>query len=158
MLTRRRHVPGVTPTDVWGCLADGWAYPTFVVGASSMRAVDPGWPADGAVLHHSVGAWPLLIQDTTSVVSADPPRRLELQARGWPAGEARVVFELAEQDDGTLVSLSEDATNGPGVLLPRPLRHLLMAPRNDATLERLAHLVRGRVGAGDPPGSVPSGE
>ena len=153
MLTRSRHVPGATPEDVWGCLADGWAYPTFVVGASSMRAVDRAWPAAGATLHHSVGAWPLLIQDTTTVVSAEPPRRLELQARGWPAGEARVVFELAEQGDGTLVTLSEDATHGPGVLVPRRLRHLLMLPRNDVTLERLAHLVRGRVGAGDPPGS-----
>ena len=152
MLTRRRHVSGVSPDDVWAVLADGWAYPTFVVGASSMRAVERGWPATGATLHHSVGAWPLLIHDTTSVVSADPPRRLELQARGWPAGEARVVFELAEDDGGTLVSLSEDATSGPGVLVPRPLRHLMMLPRNDETLERLAHLVRGRAGVGDPPG------
>lgn len=152
MLTRRRHVPGVTPQDVWAVLADGWEYPTFVVGASGMRSVERAWPATGATLHHSVGAWPLLIEDSTSVLACDPPRRLELKARGWPAGEAVVVFELEAQGDGTLVSLSEDATSGPGLLVPGPLRRLLMLPRNDETLRRLAHLARGRAGAGDPPG------
>jgi hypothetical protein len=153
MLTRHRLVPGVTPQDVWAVLCDGWAYPTFVVGASSMRAVDAGWPAAGTRLHHSVGAWPAMIQDSTTVVSADPPRRLELVARGWPAGEAVVVFELEARDGGTLVSLSEDASKGPGTLVPPPLRRLLLLPRNDETLRRLAHLARGRAGVGDPPGS-----
>ena len=56
------------PDQVWGVLADGWLYPLWVVGASRMREVDDHWPAVGARLHHSVGAWPALIDDTTSVL------------------------------------------------------------------------------------------
>ncbi|SDQ18744.1 SRPBCC family protein [Quadrisphaera sp. DSM 44207] len=150
MLTRRRSVPA-PPAAVWSVLADGWTYPTFVVGASRMRDVDPGWPAPGTRLHHSAGVWPLVIDDTTSSVVAEPERRLELVARGWPAGEATVVFELEPQDGGTLVSLSEDARSGPGLLVPRPLRELALLPRNDETLRRLDHLARGRARQLPPP-------
>jgi hypothetical protein len=40
---------------VFAVLADGWLYPLWVVGASRMRDVDPGWPAEGTKIHHSVG-------------------------------------------------------------------------------------------------------
>ena len=53
------------PDDVFAVLGDGWLYPTWVVGASRMRAVDPAWPAEGAHLHHSLGAWPVLFDDDT---------------------------------------------------------------------------------------------
>lgn len=81
------HAP---PSAVWAVLSNGWLYPSWVVGASRMRAVDPAWPRVGARLHHSVGAWPLLISDSTSVVESVPEQRLVLQARGWPLGEARI--------------------------------------------------------------------
>ena len=154
MLTRRRRVHA-PPEAVWAVLADGWLYPLFVVGASSMRAVDPTWPQVGAALHHTVGAWPLTLHDTTSVRAVEPLRRLEVVARGWPAGEAVVVFELEADGAGTLVTLHEDASSGPGRFVPAPLRHAMLAPRNDETLLRLEHLARGRAGLGDPPGTLP---
>ena len=54
-----------SPEQVFAVLRDGWTYPVWVVGASRMRSVDEGWPAPGSKLHHSFGAWPLLLNDTT---------------------------------------------------------------------------------------------
>ena len=81
---------------MWRVIADGWLYSGWVVGASRIRAVDPGWPLAGSRLHHSVGAWPLVIDDSTRVAAATPGRSLELVARGWPMGEAKVVITLEE--------------------------------------------------------------
>ena len=66
MSTTSRTI-AATPEQVWSVLADGWLYPLFVVGAARMRDVDETWPAVGARLHHSIGAWPLMIDDTTEV-------------------------------------------------------------------------------------------
>ena len=52
-----------TPADVFAVLADGWLYPSWVVGASRVRGVDGTWPQPGSRIHHSVGVWPLLIDD-----------------------------------------------------------------------------------------------
>ena len=79
---------------VWAVLADGWLYPSWVVGASRMRAVDAGWPQLGSRLHHSVGNWPLLLDDKTEVLECRPWQLLRLKAHGWPAGAAEVVIEL----------------------------------------------------------------
>lgn len=136
-----------TPEQVWAVLADGWLYPLFVVGASRMREVDDGWPGVGTSLHHSVGTWPALLDDTTSVVHSDPPARLELRARGWPAGEAAVTFHLEAVAEGTRVRITEDAVSGPGRLVPRPVRRAQLAWRNTETLRRLAYVVEGRAAA-----------
>ena len=144
MSTRSRLIKA-TPEQVWSVLADGWLYPLFVVGASRMRDVDEGWPAVGTRLHHSVGSWPLLIDDTTEVLEADPPSRLLLLARGWPAGEAHVEIVLEQTGSETLVTIHEDATAGPGVLVPKPLRDVQLDLRNDETLQRLAYVVEGRT-------------
>ncbi|UNX56644.1 SRPBCC family protein (plasmid) [Georgenia sp. TF02-10] len=130
---------------VWSVLADGWLYPLFVVGASRMRDVDPSWPAPGSALHHSVGSWPLLIDDSTSVVESDPPTRIRLRARAWPAGEADVTFHLQPRGVDTEVVIEEDAASGPAVLVPRPLRAPLLDWRNSETLRRLAYVVEGRT-------------
>ena len=94
---------------VWKVLADGWSYATWVVGAARVRDVDPGWPATGSRVHHSVGLWPLLIQDFTLVECSEPPRELELTARGWPAGEAHVHVSVhADGTDRCVVTITED--------------------------------------------------
>lgn len=136
----------VSPEKVWEVLADGWLYPIWVVGASRMREVDDHWPTVGAKLHHSVGTWPMLLDDTTSVVSAEPHRELVLTARGWPMGEARVTLTLApEGPDGTRVTITEQAVNGPGALVPRFVADPGIAWRNTETLRRLAYLAERRV-------------
>ncbi len=132
--------------DVWAVLADGWLYPLWVVGAVRMRAVDDAWPAPGARLHHSSGLWPLLVDDTTSVERCEPGRRLELTARGWPAGEARVTITLEPTGAGeTRVHLEEDPCHGVGRLVPGPLRRRGADARNAESLHRLDLLVLGRA-------------
>ncbi|MFC7726567.1 SRPBCC family protein [Nocardioides sp. GCM10028917] len=144
MSTTTRSV-SATPEQVWKVLSDGWLYPLFVVGASRMRDVDESWPAVGARLHHSVGTWPLLIDDTTEVVEVDEGKRILLLARGWPAGQAHVDISLEPQGDATVVTITEDATAGPGLLVPKPLRDAQLHWRNIETLRRLAFVVEGRT-------------
>ena len=144
MSTTTRSV-SATPEQVWEVLADGWLYPLFVVGASRMRDVDESWPAVGAKLHHSVGTWPLLIDDTTEVVEIEEGKRLLLLARGWPAGQAHVDISLQPDGDATVVTIVEDATAGPGLLVPKPLRDVQLHWRNIETLRRLAFVVEGRT-------------
>ncbi len=134
-----------TPEQVWSVLADGWLYPLFVVGASRMRDVDDTWPAVGSRLHHSVGTWPLLIDDTTEVLELEEDRRIVLKARGWPAGEARVEISLRPTADATVVTIVENATAGPGALIPQPVQDVQLHLRNTETLRRLAFVAEGRA-------------
>ena len=133
-----------SPEKVFAVLQDGWLYPLWVVGASRMRSVDAGWPAPGTKLHHSFGAWPLLINDTTEVLEMEPGRRLVLEARGWPIGRARVEITVEADGDGSLVSIAEDVSDGPARLVPQPVRVAGIDARNHETLRRLGLLAEGR--------------
>ncbi len=146
MSTNSRTIDA-TPDEVFAVLADGWLYPLWVVGASRMRAVDEDWPAPGSRLHHSVGAWPLLIDDDTEVIEREP-LLLVLRARAWPSGEAEVRIRLEPIGSQTRVTLHEDAIGGPGRLVPGPARHPLLHMRNREGLRRLAMLVEGRRAEG----------
>ncbi|HSU02858.1 MAG TPA: SRPBCC family protein [Nocardioides sp.] len=134
-----------TPEQVWSVLSDGWLYPLFVVGASRMREVDDTWPAVGSRLHHSVGAWPLLINDTTEVLEVEEERRILLLARGWPAGQAHVEILLRPTGSSTEVTMVEQATAGPGALIPKPIQDVQLHVRNVEALRRLAFVVEGRT-------------
>jgi len=90
------------PEHVFRVFADGWLFPSWVVGASRMRDVGADWPQAGASLQHSFGVWPVLIDDSTTVLEYDPPRRFAVQARGWPMGAARVSIEVKERGDDDL--------------------------------------------------------
>jgi NAD(P)-dependent dehydrogenase (short-subunit alcohol dehydrogenase family)/uncharacterized protein YndB with AHSA1/START domain len=133
------------PEAVWAVLSDGWLYPTWVVGASRVRAVENDWPQEGSSVHHSFGLWPAVIDDTTEVLHAEAEKELVLKARGWPVGEAHVHVTLGPDGaGGTEVRLREDAVNGPGQLLPQPVRQAAIVPRNKESLRRLAFLAEGR--------------
>lgn len=147
LTTVQRHL-NCTPDDVFGVLGDGWTYPIWVVGASRMRAVDPSWPQVGAKLHHSAGIWPLLINDSTSILVWDPPRQVVLEARGWPAGVAKVDLTVQPEESGCRVSIREDVVRGPSRLIPQAARQALMNVRNQETLRRLAYLAEGRGSTG----------
>ena len=134
-----------SPEQVWSVLADGWLYPVWVVGASRMREVDDTWPAVGSKLHHSVGLWPLVVDDNTEVTEATPGTSLSLRARGWPVGEAAVTILLRPVGAETEVVIEEDAVSGPGVLVPKPLRGVTLKWRNTETLRRLAYLAERRA-------------
>ncbi len=140
MVAHNVRVLRCEPEDVFRVLSNGWLYPTWVVGASRMRQVEDAWPAVGSRLHHSVGVWPLLIDDTTVSLEWQPPNRVALQARGWPIGEAKVVIEVRPHAEGCVVRIYETPTKGPAALLPRPIADALVRWRNAETLHRLGYL------------------
>lgn len=151
--TQHTHDPGPTlhrrvaaPAEVvWEVLADGWSYASWVVGTARIRAVDPDWPEIGSRIHHSVGLWPLLLQDFTKVEKSTPTTDLVLLARGWPVGEARVHLSVAPQaQGGCTITMTEDAVRGPGRLVPRLWRWLVLRPRNRESLHRLAMMAEGK--------------
>jgi uncharacterized protein YndB with AHSA1/START domain len=133
-----------SPAQVFDVLADGWLYASWVVGASRVRDVDPAWPMVGAQIHHSVGSWPVLLDDKTIVKEYDPARKLKLRARAWPAGEAEVTIHVTPSPDGCTVSIEEDATAGPARVIPAPLRQAMIGWRNTESLKRLEFLAVGR--------------
>ncbi|MEQ0560016.1 SRPBCC family protein [Amycolatopsis sp. NEAU-NG30] len=140
------------PEAVFAVLADGWLYAGWVVGSSHIRDVDANWPAVGSRIHHSVGPWPLHVQDVTVVRAVEPGLSLSLEARGWPLGAAAVGLTLVPHPDGrTLVRMTEHIIRGPGKILPDALQALIAKPRNTESLARLADLVTGKhTRAADP--------
>jgi uncharacterized protein YndB with AHSA1/START domain len=131
------------PDRVWAVLADGWLYTGWVVGAAHIRGVDERWPDVGAQLHHAVGGWPVLVEDSTRILECRPGEHLALQARAWPVGEARVVLDLAADGDGCVVTMRERPTDGPGRWLHNPVQDRLLSARNRESLARLAAMVEG---------------
>ena len=141
-----RRLIGAAPEEVADVLRDGWLYASWVVGASRIRGVDADWPRAGSSIAHSVGLWPALISDTTTAVLEDLPRRLELQARAWPAGEAHVEITIEPTDlpHQSLVSITEYTAAGPAQILPDQLEQPIIRYRNTEVLRRLAMLAEGR--------------
>jgi hypothetical protein len=140
------HEAETSPENVFAVLADGWSYAGWVVGNSHVREVDPSWPAIGTRIHHSAGAWPVQIKDSTEVVAIAPGRLLELDAKLSLFGAARIRFTLTSSDNGrgTLITMAEEAVRGPGRLIPTPVQALLIRPRNRESLARLGDLAAGR--------------
>jgi uncharacterized protein YndB with AHSA1/START domain len=140
MATVRRDLP--VPADrIWRVLADGRRYAAWVVGAKRVRRVEPSWPEVGSTFHHTVGVWPLHIDDNTAVLEADPGTRLLLEARIRPLGRARVELTLRPTDRGTQVVMTEVPCSPAPVrragVIFEPLIHL----RNTEALRRLESVV-----------------
>jgi uncharacterized protein YndB with AHSA1/START domain len=141
-VSRDIHAP---VSVVWEVLSDPWLYASWVVGAARIRGVDGRWPDAGSRLHHSVGLWPMLLSDDTEVEESVAGSRLQLLAKGWPGGEARVRLELAGHGDATTtVTMIEDAVSGPGRFIPSPVRRAALHVRNVESLQRLAYIAEGR--------------
>ncbi len=135
------HV-AVSPERLFDVLTDPVAYGHWVVGAHSVRAVDPSWPAKGSRFHHRVGAGPFKLRDHTEVVDVVPPRRLQLRARARPLGTAMVTVEI-EQDGngGSRVLMSEEGADAfTRLALANPLSQRLLFARNAESLRRLKRL------------------
>jgi uncharacterized protein YndB with AHSA1/START domain len=135
-----------SPEQVFGVLSDGWLYTGWVVGASHIRDVDDAWPAVGSKLHHSVGVWPLTISDHTEVLEMEPERTLVLRARAWPVGEARVEVQVRQDPEsgGSVVTMYETPTKGPGRRIHTPVQEYLLRRRNIESLERLRSIAERR--------------
>ena len=123
---------------VWGVLADPRLYAIWVVGASAVRRVDGHWPQPGASFHHTQS---LLLRDTSTVLEAEPPHRLLLEARARPLAVVNVEARLAPEGGGTRLTITEWVTGGPADLLPRKLTDGLIHVRNAIGIRRLRDLV-----------------
>ena len=145
-MSRNVRIFRCEPADVFAVLADGWLFPSWVVGASRMRDVAEDWPQVGSRLHHSFGVWPILIDDATVSLEWDPPRHAVMRAKGWPVGEARVTLDVKPHGQGRcLVRIQEEAVAGPGRFIPAPLLDMGLYWRNREALHRLAYLAEGRA-------------
>ncbi|MFG3421441.1 SRPBCC family protein [Micromonospora sp. NPDC049460] len=131
------------PEQVWAVLADGWTYSDWVVGTVHVRDVDDAWPRVGTQLHHKAGPWPLSLQDSSTVLACEPPRRLVIRAGLWPAGEAIVAFTLEPVGDGaTRVRIGEDFAAGPLRWVRNKINDLVLHQRNRETLTRLTDIAK----------------
>jgi hypothetical protein len=145
------RVVNCSPDAVFDVLSDGWSYATWVVGAARIRRVDEGFPATGSKIHHSVGLWPVLLNDDTEVERFDRPHEVQLLARAWPAGEARVTIRCEPVGTQTRIVMQEQAVSGPAKVIPRPVEDALITARNHETLLRLGYLAeRAARTDGDP--------
>jgi len=127
--------------QVWNVIANGWTYSQWVVGNSRMRAVDPNWPAPGSTIRHSIGVWPLVINDETVVEKSVPQEELVLHAKGQLGG-ARVILRLTDIPEGCRVSMEEYPVSGIGAVIPRRIADLAAWPRNRESLWRLGAIAQ----------------
>ena len=134
-----------TRRQVWDVIADGWTYSQWVVGNSRMRAVEPTWPAVGSKIYHTIGIWPLVINDETEVESCTPEEELVLLARTRPFGQARITLRLYDTADGSRIEMAEVPVGGPLNLIPRRLALAAAFPRNRECTWRLAVLAERRT-------------
>lgn len=129
----------VPPDQVFAVLADPDLYAEWVVGTDRIRDADPQWPASGARIHHSVGAGPLTIDDSTEVIASEPPGRIELLAHLGPLGSFRVELLLVAKSGGTHVTMTEEPVEGVS-RLAGPVGDAVGSVRNKLSLGRLKEL------------------
>jgi uncharacterized protein YndB with AHSA1/START domain len=125
---------------VWDVIANGWTYTQWVVGNSRTRAVDSHWPEPGSAIRHSVGVWPLVINDQTEVEACAAGEELVLHARLGRLGAARITMRLKDIPEGCRVEMIEVPADGPLNLVPEQLALAAAYPRNRECLLRLAAL------------------
>ena len=135
-----------TRQQVWNVIADGWTYSQWVVGNTRMRAVDPAWPAPGSTIHHTIGVWPVVLNDLTVVESCTPQEELVLLAKGRPFGKARVTVRLFDIDGGGCrIEMAEVPVGAPMGWVPDRLSLAAAFPRNRECTWRLAALAERRT-------------
>lgn len=130
--------------DVFAVVADPRTYPDWVVGCDRIRGVDAGWPQPGSRFHHTVGAGPAKVDDSTAVVRIEPPSVLTLEARAGAAGTALVTFTVEPLGDRcSRVTIEEEAVDGAAARLPDAVTDAGLKLRNAETLRRLRKLLEG---------------
>lgn len=133
----RKWVPAQVD-DVWAVLADPRSYAFWVVGSHDITGVEGDWPDPGATFRHVQGHGPFKWSDTTTVVEAEPPRRLLLEVRIRPFLVGPVELILEPDGEGTCITIDERAEGGFAGMLPHALTSPLIALRNAEGLRRLA--------------------
>lgn len=132
--------------QVWAVMADGWTYSQWVVGNSRMRSVDPNWPQVNSTIAHSIGVWPLLLDDLTVVEDCRPLEQLVLLAKGRPFGKARITLRLFDiEGGGCRIEMAEVPVGAPMGWLPHRVALAAAFPRNRECTRRLAAIAERRV-------------
>jgi hypothetical protein len=132
------------PEQVWDVLADGYAYADWVIGTSEIRAVDDGWRWVGTSIHYTVGRGPLALRGRTTVRQVSQGRRLGLEADAGLLGAARIVIELDEWGDGTVIVIDEHPLRGPAYWLHSMVSETLLLLRGRPMVNQLARVVERR--------------
>lgn len=130
----------LAPEDVFDHLLDPWRYPEWLLGASTMRAVDDSWPEVGSRFHHRVGFGPLKVNDRSKVIEIEPPTRLVLHVRATPAVQGIVSFTVEPTAEGSILWLQEEPAVKLGQLM-RPVLDPATHVRNKVSLRNLADLM-----------------
>ena len=145
MASENRVEIAASPDEVFAVISDPRTYPDWVVGCDRIRGVDPDWPRPGTRFHHTIGAGPAKVDDSTAIVRIEPPSLLTLEARAGGAGTARVTFTVEPGDaPGTArVTIEEEAVDGAATRLPHAVTAAGLKLRNAETLRRLRKLVEG---------------
>ena len=125
------------PEAVFDVLENPAGYAHWVVGATRTRDADPDWPRPGSSFHHTQGAFGVGLPDSTSVVSAERPRTLVLEARIRPFAVNKVELRLYPSGRGTKVVMVEYPTGGIAARVENPLLDLALKLRNVESLRRL---------------------
>ena len=136
------------PERVFAVLADWRSYGHWVVGSRFIRGADPGFPAAGTRFHHQVGVGPVHLNDHTTVLEVDQPRKLILKAKARPLGTAVVDLTMEPEGTGTRVTMREDPGDTLSAFVFNPLTHLLVRGRNEKSLDRLKDLAENRQDIG----------
>ncbi len=132
--------------EVWAVIADGWTYSQWVVGNSRMRAVDPNWPDVGSTIRHSVGVWPLRLDDVTVVEACQPLQQLVLLAKGRPFVKARITLRLFDiNGGGCRIEMAEVPVGAPLGWVPERVALAAAYPRNRECTSRLAAIAERRI-------------
>ncbi|MCW2926608.1 MAG: short chain dehydrogenase [Thermoleophilia bacterium] len=130
-----------SPERVYEVLADADSYADWVVSAKEIRSHDAEWPEPGTTFHHTQGAGPLQLHDSTTVMRAAPEEEIVLQVRGRPLMTATTTISLEPVDGGTQVTMSERPTSGLVRAVYNPLLHRALEARNQESLRRLRDVV-----------------
>jgi uncharacterized protein YndB with AHSA1/START domain len=134
----RNEITIPAPVEVvFAVLADPRLYAAWVVGASTVRAVEGRWPQPGATFRHTQL---LVVRDSTSVLASDPPTHLRLEARVRPVVVTVVDAQLRPEGAGTRLVIEEWVTGGALAVLPRAVTDVLVHLRNTVAVARLKRL------------------
>ncbi|MGN6611075.1 MAG: SRPBCC family protein [Angustibacter sp.] len=143
-----RYTVEAPAEHVYDVLADGWSYAAWVVGASRVRDVDVTWPDEGARIHHSIGAWPFLVNDKTTVIANSHNESIELDVAVLSLGRGRVTLRIEpEGEHRCTVEMREHMYDGLLSKVPDSVIDPLLHHRNVESLRRLAAIAEGRGAA-----------
>jgi uncharacterized protein YndB with AHSA1/START domain len=132
------------PEQVWEVLADGHAYAEWVVGTRAIRSVDPGFPDVGTAIDYTVGIGPVRLRGRTTVRHLEPGRQLGLEADAGGLGTARIVIDVLDWGEDTVVVLDEHPLRGPGYRLHNAVSDAFLLVRGHPMVRNLARLVERR--------------